>query len=254
MAQISQRQRVIRQNISGGTSAPASAAKGPTTGLGRAQVAPSPGRLGQNQAVKQGLSAAPQAGAPAPAQAQPLLPWDIAAANDEAGAQKRLANTNASLDAGWIGTENEFGLAPGFNDYASNPYSRAALLQRSYDNAKRGTLNSAGQQLYSGSYINAQNTNTHDFSMGRDELEKARGRAYSEYIGNKQRAQDEYNEALSNAAWARIQAGLESEPEPAPYGGGGNGGGNPLPKKLRKTPSKGTINGKKVAVSKGRKA
>ncbi len=252
MAGISQRQRVIKQNITGGTSAPKSAAKSPTTGLGNAQVAPNPGQLGQNQAVKQGLSAPPQAGAPT--QKQPVMPWDIAAANDEADAQRRLSNTLSGLDAGWIGTENEYGLAPGFNNYASNPYSRAALLQRSYDDARRGTLNSAGNQLYAGSYINAENTNTHDFSLGRDELEKARGRAYSEYIGNKAHAEDEYREALSNAAWARIQAGLESEPEPAPYGGGGNGGGNPLPKKLQKTPSKGTINGKKVAVSKGRKA
>ena len=154
------------------------------------------------------------------------MPWDIAAANDEADAQRRLSNTLTSLDAGWIGAEQEFGLAPGFNDPASNPYSRAALLQRSYNNAKSGTLNSANNQLYSGSYINAQNTNTHNFQLGSDELARARNQAYAEYIGNRQHAQDEYNEALSNAAWARIQAGLESEPEPGPYNGGNRGGGS----------------------------
>jgi hypothetical protein len=53
----------------------------------------------------------------------------------------------------------------------SNPYSRAALLQRSYDNTKRGNTTSlaARGQLYSGALQNAQNTAFTNFNQASSE-------------------------------------------------------------------------------------
>jgi hypothetical protein len=53
----------------------------------------------------------------------------------------------------------------------SNPYSRAALLQRSYDNTKRGNTTSlaARGQLYSGALQNAQNTAFTNFNQASTE-------------------------------------------------------------------------------------
>jgi hypothetical protein len=154
------------------------------------------------------------------------MPWDVAAANSEAVAGKRLANSVTGLDAGWLATEQDYGLDPGFDDAASNPYSRATLLQRSYDNAKRGTLNSAGNQLYAGSYINHQNQNTFQFNKGRDELQKSYAAAHAQYIQERQEAQDDFNEEIGQAGWNRINAGLDAEPEPMPVGYGKGGSKN----------------------------
>lgn len=59
----------------------------------------------------------------------------------------------------------------------NNPYSKAAQLQRSYDNAKRGTTNglAARGQLYSGAMANAQNSNDRDLLQGRNTLEGSLG-------------------------------------------------------------------------------
>ncbi len=60
----------------------------------------------------------------------------------------------------------------GVFDDPSNPYSRAAALQESYDNAKRGNTNNyaARGQLYAGSLQNAQNTSADGFNKGRSAL------------------------------------------------------------------------------------
>lgn len=238
--QIAQNIRPPHKPVTGGVSAPQGSAKSPTFGLGGRRAAPNPGQLGQ----KRGLPAAPQ-GAPQPGAAPqgggPVMPWDLAAANDEAGAQKRLSNTLTGLDAGWLRTQQEFGLEGPWADAASNPFSRSALLQRSYDNAKSGSLNSAGQQLYSGSYVNAQNANTHQFNLGRDELQKAYGQAHAGYIGERQGAQDAFNESMNQAGWDRVNAGLEAPLEPAPASGGGQPRGRKqqIKQNLNNKPTKG---------------
>lgn len=148
----------------------------------------------------------------------------------EAAAGKRLSNTLTGLDAGWLRTQQDYGLEGSWADAASNPYSRSSLLQRSYTNAQHGSTNAAGHKLYGGSYINAQNQNTHGFNLERDQLQKAYAEQNAQYIGQKQSAQDEYNEALAQAAMQRAQAGAESELEPQAVAGG------PGPKKAPKKP------------------
>jgi hypothetical protein len=214
MPQIGNRRAVIRQNIGRGGGQWSPKGESPNTEYGRAQRS----------------SGQPTTATPGP---KPVMPWDVAAANSEAVAGKRLGNSMTGLDAGWLATEQDYGLDSGFSDPASNPYSRATLLQRSYDNAKQGTLNSAGNQLYSGSYINHQNQNTFQFNRGRDELQKAYGAAHAQYIRERQEAQDAFNEEIAQAGWNRVNAGLESQPEPMPVSGGGGKSGGGRRKKIR---------------------
>jgi hypothetical protein len=63
---------------------------------------------------------------------------------------------------------------------AANPYSRAALLQESFQRSKLGTTNNyaAGGQLYSGAYGRAQGENQRQYSIG----ENANRRAYDQAV------------------------------------------------------------------------
>lgn len=222
-AQIANNIRPQQRSGTGGTSAPRAAARSGSMGLGQAQGARNPvgpGRPAGGGALGQ---ARPAGGAPGVAPGAPAagggMPWDVAAANSEAAAGKRLQNSLTGLDSGWLRTQQDYGLEGQWGDYASNPYSRASLLQRSYDNTRRGSTNAAGHNLYAGSYVNAQNQNTHGFNLGRDELQKAYAEQNASYVSARQQAQDEYNEAIAQAAWERVNAGLASEPEPAPAPG-----------------------------------
>lgn len=179
------------------------------------------------------------------------MPWDVQSANDEAGALKRRNDTLTSLDASHLRSQQDFGLEGPWADYATNPYSQAALLQRSYDTAQRGSKNSyAGQgQLYAGSLVNANNTNTHQFQLGRNDLQKRAAEDFARYQSERTGAEDAYNEAVSQARWGRIEAGLGEEPDAsaAPAGGGGRR----LAKKPQQNQRQNQI---RANVSKGRKA
>lgn len=252
MPRIGQNVRAPRRPVSGGITAPKGSANSPTTGLGGRRPAPNPGQLGQAKKLPgptkggtQPVGAPPAAAAPQ----QPQTPWDLAAANDEAGAQKRLSNTLSGLDANWLRTQQEYGLEGQWADAASNPYSRSSLLQRSYDNAKRGSMNSAGQNLYAGSYVNSQNSNTHQFNLGRDEMQKAYAQANAAYVGERQSAQDQFNESLNQAQWDRVQAGLESPLEEAPALTAPGAPGKPKkPQKPKKPGNPAVANNRKVTA------
>lgn len=218
MPQLGNRRNAIRQNISG---------KQGIEGFGGQRKAPMPG--GARAPAPQ---APPQPGGAAPG---PLMPWDVAAANSEAAALTKRSNTLSGLQSNWLRTQQDFGLEGPWGDPASNPYSRSALLQRSYNDAKRGTTNSAGRRLYAGSFINNQNQNTHQFNLGRDELQKGYAEAQAQNQAEQMRAMDEYNEAIVNAGWDRVNAGLAGEPESMPAGPGPGGPKGPGKKSSPKT-------------------
>lgn len=97
-------------------------------------------------------------------------------------AQKAAAGLNIKLGDAWDAYATGQ-LTTGFGnldnptaDLASNPYSRAALLQQSYNNQRRGTTNSyaSAGQLYSGALQNAQEENLRGYGQGLDALKKER--------------------------------------------------------------------------------
>src|SRR3954454_19551535 len=134
MPQLGNRQAVIRQNIGG-------ARKG-----GSGQW--SPKGESPSTAYAKGLGQPPAARPPAPGPQGGPMPWDLAASQGEGNAQKNYGNTMAQIGSNWTMTQQEYGLEGPYADPLNNPMSKAALLQRSYDNARRGTTNSAGNQLY----------------------------------------------------------------------------------------------------------
>jgi hypothetical protein len=97
----------------------------------------------------------------------------------------------------------------------SNPFSRAAALQRSYDQAKRGATNSyaARGQLYAGSLQNAQNENAFGFQQGDNSLRSA----FTQFIlgqGSARQQAAAGAEAERIAAFAAaLQQQLASTPE-----------------------------------------
>lgn len=78
-------------------------------------------------------------------------------------------------DYGYSATLDPSGNVTGVAFDPNNPYSRAALLRKSYQQAKAGNTNSyaAAGQLYAGSLVNAQNTATDRFQQSDDALQKA---------------------------------------------------------------------------------
>jgi hypothetical protein len=135
-----------------------------------------------------------------PAQQPAILPLDPAAEAARVAGQRNLgiSEADAVYDTGQI--ENEYGL--GLDK--SNPYSRARLLEESYKRSQRGTLNSAGNQLYSGAYQRMQGENTRNYSMGYDQL----SRDYGNQLRNVQRGRLQsyanYGTGMDQAEWERL--------------------------------------------------
>jgi hypothetical protein len=91
-----------------------------------------------------------------------------------ASAGRNISVGNAEAAYQHANISNEYGIGD-----SSNPFSRAAMLQESYNRSKLGTTNSlaAQGQLYSGAMINAQNENQHQYSIQNDALQRAYGAA-----------------------------------------------------------------------------
>lgn len=145
-------------------------------------------------------------------------PWNTKAEQIVAGARRSYLNSQNDFNLSEREAEQEFGLAPGFNDYKANPYSRAALLEKSYLDANRGTINSAGLNLYSGSTSNALGSNRGIYGENRDQLQRSYLGAQGEIRAGRAKAAQERAEREQEAEWERIAAaeGADLDPEAAP--------------------------------------
>lgn len=212
---------------SGGTQAPASAGKPSGVGaahgfqMGLAGNTPAnPGPLTGNIGGNVG------AGLPGGAPAAPHMPWDAQYELAAGGAEKAYGNTHAYLQSKKLMTQQDYGIAPGFNDYANNPFSRAALLRKSYDTSVRGSTNSyaAGGHLYGGSLRNAQTANRGQYDQGYNDLNKG----YLGDLGNidqeDAQALEDRNNKINEAGWQRLQTAQSQplEPETSPETGNVN--------------------------------
>lgn len=253
---LSRRQIVSRATVartparSGGTMAPRSAAGGPRVGLGQRRL---PTRqkagIGKAKALGGGTGdgGAVGAGSSTP-YTPPPTPWNSAAESIVAGARRNYLSSQANFDLAEQEAKADYGLDQGFNDYKTNPYSRAALLEQSYQNANKGTMNSAGLQLYSGSTSNALGENRSTRDLNYNNLSNAYREALGEITRGRTEAAERRAEEEREAEWKRIEAAEASEPdaEAAPASGGSGSSGG------RKRKSSG--GGKGPAVGRGRKA
>jgi hypothetical protein len=121
-------------------------------------------------AAAPGFTSAPASAAAGPS-APPIDPA-FEAYRAAAGRNVAVSDAEAKYQLGSL--SNEYGIGD-----TSNPYSKAALLQESYNRSKLGTTNSMASQgqLYSGALQNAQGENDRNYSINSDALKRAYGNA-----------------------------------------------------------------------------
>jgi hypothetical protein len=114
---------------------------------------------------------------------RPLDPAEIAA-GVSANRNVALSNANTTYQQGYLDQTYGYG-----DTGAANPYSRAALLQESYQRSQLGTTNNyaARGQLYSGAYDRMQGENQHQYSIAEDANRRQYDQAsYQNRYGNAQ--------------------------------------------------------------------
>jgi hypothetical protein len=101
----------------------------------------------------------------------------------------------------------------------NDPFSRAALLQKSYENNVRGTTNNlaAQGQLYSGAHINAQAANTQNYQTGVTQGQRAEQGLLDQIAFRRQGAKDALaSGTVTNNANALTSALQSPPPDTAP--------------------------------------
>lgn len=101
-------------------------------------------------------------------------------------------------------------------DDPTNPYSRAAALQQSYDRAKRFNTNAmaARGQLYAGSLQNAQNRARDNNDRGRDALLRDYLSQAAAYDSAVRGAENSYSGGVNAAQGDRLNRALANRPAP----------------------------------------
>lgn len=162
--------------------------------------------------------------------------------------EQQLAAINQQRQALGIG----YGLGEFGGDAETNPYSRAALLQRNYERNQRASTNSmaAAGQLYSGSMSNARNFNRFNYDVGYDSMRKQYDAALARLNQQELEANTRYDDAIEAALRDAVNQGQkderpeawEADPLPNDNQGGNNGAGGggrrPNPKKVGKASKK----------------
>lgn len=129
-------------------------------------------------------------------------------------ARDRLNQSQAGFDD----QEKQLGISYGLGNmggsFASNPYSRAALLQRSYDQNQRRTQNSMASagQLYSGATQSARNFNNFNYGQAGDALRKDFGSRVGQIGLQRQGAQSQYGYAMEAASDQAIDTARRENP------------------------------------------
>jgi len=136
------------------------------------------------------------------------LPFDAQYTTDVAGANRDYNFGSAQLAQ----QQSQLGYETGIGD-PTNPYSRSALLEQTYQRNQRGSTNSyAGAgQLYSGALQNASNSNTSDFFQGQHQIGYDYLKALSGLTGAKTQLGYQKDDAMASAAAGNV-ARASAEP------------------------------------------
>jgi hypothetical protein len=120
----------------------------------------------------------------------------------------------AQADYGYTGQDTNGDGIPdsGFNVDPNNPFSRAALLQKRYTEAKQGTTNSmaAQGQLYSGALQTAQDENSFQNQAGIDENQKAFNRYLDSLISGRRDASLATERENAGIDWEALVAAVNA--------------------------------------------
>ena len=115
--------------------------------------------------------------------------------------ENQYQQTGQALDQQEAGLGISYGLGQYGADIASNPYSRAAMLQRSYNQNQRASVNTMASrgQLYSGATQNQANANAANYGSAYDALSKDYGARLSQIGIQRQEAQSKRGAAIEAA-------------------------------------------------------
>ena len=186
------------------------------TAWGRHVVTPSSPPAAAKPAAP-GAPAAPPAARPSA-----RLPVDPVYDQTVAGLARQRDDTLAGLaqqqtgtlaDYGYGATFDPQGNVTGLSFYPANPFSRAALLRRNYQQSKTGTQNSmaARGQLYSGALVNAQNTNDVGYLQGENALQNAVTQALIAIARRRSGAGTDYELGVGGAGAERAARAASSD-------------------------------------------
>jgi hypothetical protein len=151
-----------------------------------------PGAAGQAVAAAAGSSTSPMGTTPAALPVNPAL--DAIIGSIISGRESTISGLEAQkpqvlADYGYKASGYDSAGNPlGLSFDASNPYSRAALLKRNYDQQQTGTVNSMASrgQLYSGALQNAKASNEHGYNVADNALIQALTRLLVGIAGREQ--------------------------------------------------------------------
>lgn len=172
-------------------------------------------KLGVLHRSRQTKTGVPPVG-PLPSLGARALPPDAQYESDIAGAQQNRATTVANLTqqrqgqlAGLGYTESNVDPNTGVGTLAFNPndpFSKAALLKRTYDasRARTGQQMAAGGQLYSGGYQQAQDITNRDQLQSEDAMQRSLLGYLAQNTGARTAARTGYENAAMRAAADRM--------------------------------------------------
>lgn len=170
--------------------------------IGQSRVARAPGGVGQSRVARNPVNRNP-------------IPWNRAYEQAVGDARKGFADTKAGLRQRRFSTLQSYGLNKGFNNAATNPYSRAAQLQKSYQQAQNANTNTAAAsgQLYAGSYQNARNASLSDYNQRYDALAKEQWAELADIKSERLGARQELTGTITDARFQAALDATEQDPE-----------------------------------------
>lgn len=154
------------------------------------------------------------------------LPFDSQAQLESAELGNEAADTRSAVLSRYTRAQGELGFGLG----AGDPYSALAENRTRLESDRRGIRNTAGNQLYAGSVINAQSAARTAFDRRQKDIDSAIAEEQSDF--NRGQLQTSRDEALGNAAIKEgaIKRAAATEPQPlAPGRGRRRGRGRMMP-------------------------
>lgn len=132
-------------------------------------------------------------------------------------AKKTASDLGVTVTGDPLGDPSQVSYSIDDNVDVTNPFSRAALLKRSYQQHQAGNTNSmaARGQLYSGALQNAQNETTRQNLQGQDALTKQAGDTIGGYYGQWLGAQQSAGQQGIDAAGAAASRNANTPADPA---------------------------------------
>lgn len=161
----------------------------------------------------------PSAPAATPAPPAPPVAPDIrdATYNDTINnAWRNLGNTTAGIAGQQALLRGSYGYNEDGSIDLTNPFSRAALLTRTYQQNRAGTENSyaARGQMTSGAYGRMQGANLYNYQQGQDQMQRAYLQENAALLSQLTAAQNAYGDTASGAAADALARSIQGRNAP----------------------------------------